>query len=219
MFKYTKYIFVALMVSGLLAISYGGCGGGSDDTGSTPNPTPSPTDNDTVPTDPPPTNPPGACEGDAFTGTAQASTQGVDGCLTEFILQNAETSSLSCFCSASEAGNFILTISPTFESFMKLNIEFPENTNPDVIAITTFTFDWTAPNCDTLELFTSPLFSDNDLISIGTFDDMNETIPDQLSFKANVSDALLSTLFGSSGQMVSCDFCSIDNLPACAPNL
>jgi len=210
MAKYTRYIFTALLVLGLLAITYGGCGGGTDDTGSNPSPTPGPTD-------PPPTNPPGACEGDAFTETAQASTQSVDGCLTEFIVQNAQNSSLSCFCNTPEAGNFILNIDPIFLGIMQLNIEFPENTDPDVIAITTFTFNWTAPECNTLELFATQNFISDELISIGTLDDMNETAPDQLTFTANVSDGLLSSLFGSSGQMVSCDFCSIGNFPACAP--
>jgi hypothetical protein len=207
---------MALLALGLLAISYGGCGGGSDDTsgGGTTPPTPSPTGTPTAP----PTNPPGACEGDAFSTSATTSTNAID-CLTEFFVQNAETSGLDCYCNATEAGNFLLTISPSFESFMKINIEFPENTDPDILVITKFTFDWTAPGCNTLELFTSPLFSDEDLVSIGTFDNMSETAPDQLTFTANVSDGALATMFGSSGQMVSCDFCSIGNLPDCAPDL
>ena len=224
MAKYAKYIFVALVASGLLAISYGGCGGGSEDSGNgggTPTNTPAPTDDDIInpPTNPPPTNPPGACEGDAFTGTATASTRGIEGCLTDFIVDNAQTSSLVCFCSASEAGNFVLNITPTFEGAMKLNLEFPENNDPDILLPTTFPFDWEAVDCNTLELFTTQLFISDDLISIGTFDDMVETAPDQLAFTANVSDALLSTLLGSSGQSAGCDFCSIGALPACAPSL
>lgn len=225
MFKYGKYMFVALLVSGLLAVSYGGCGGGSSDdtSGGTPNPTNTPTappstDDDVVL---PPTNPPdpGACEGDAFNSSSTASAREVGDCLTDFIEQNAQDSSLTCFCNAPEAGNFIFTVAPVFAGFMKINLEFPENTDPNTIVPTSFSFDWTAPGCNTIELFTTQLFLSDDLISIGTLDNITENAPDLLTFTANLSDPLLASALGNSGQNVSCDFCSIGGLPQCAPEL
>lgn len=239
MAKYAKYTFVALLVSGLLALSYGGCGGSSGDSsngngGGTPTNPPAtqapptnipptdapptdapPTDappTDAPPTDAPPTNPPGACEGDAFINTGTA-------CLTDFISQNSQSEDLTCRCNASEAGDFILTVNAVFGQFMKVNIEFPDIDDPDNPFPSTFSFDWEVVDCDTLELFTTPLFTNEDPISIGTIDDLKETAPDQLTFTANISEQLLSTLFGSSGQSASCDFCSIDRLPDCAPEL
>ncbi len=202
MFKYGKYMLVALLVSGLLAVSYGGCGGGSsDDTsgGGNPNPTNTPTAPPTTDDDIviPPTNPPdtGACEGDAFNSSSVA----IGDCLTDFILENTNDSGLVCFCNASEAGDFILNIAPVFAGSTKLNLEFPKNTDPNVIVPTNFSFDWTAPECNTLELFTTQLFLSDDLISIGTLDNITEIAPDQLTFTANVSDPLLSSALGNSG--------------------
>lgn len=227
MFKYTKYMFTALLLLGLLAVSYGGCGGSTDDSGGdgTPSPTAPPsTDDDVImppPTNPPPTDPPDpdACEGDAFGSTATASAREVGDCLTDFIVQNAQDSSLTCFCNASEAGDFILNIAPVFAGSMKINLEFPDNTDPDIIFPTSFSFDWAVNDCTTLELFTTQLFSSEDLISIGTLDDMTESNPDELAFTANISEPILDTSLGNSGQSVSCDFCSIGNLPDCAPEL
>ena len=61
--------------------------------------------------------------------------------------------------------------------------------------------------CNTMELFTTQTFISDDLISIGTLDNMTETGPDQLTFTANLSDPFLASPFGNSGQNVSCDFC------------
>ncbi len=214
MIKYGKFLFVVLLVSGLLAISYGGCGGTTEDTGGGGNTAPT----NPPPTNPPPTNPPdpGACEGDAFIGDGATSTRAIE-CLSDFLVQNAETSSLSCFCNASEAGDFILNISNTFLGTMSINFEFPA-TNPE-IPITNIPFEWTTFGCTGIELFTIDIFGTSDPVSIGTLDNMTDTEPDELSFTANVSDPLLLSLFGSSGQNVSCDFCSIGGLPQCAPEL
>jgi hypothetical protein len=226
MFKYGKYMLVALLVSGLLAVSYGGCGGGSSDGtsgGGNPIPTNTPTAPPTTDDDIviPPTNPSdtGACEGDAFNSSASASAREVGDFLTDFFVRNSNDSSMTCFCNAPEAGNFIFKVAPVFAGFMKINLEFPENNDPNTIVPTSFSFDWTAPGCNTLELFTTQLFLSDDLISIGTLDNITEIAPDQLTFTSNLSDPLLSSALGNSGQNVSCDFCSIDALPQCAPEL
>lgn len=247
MAKYAKYAFVALLISGLFAISYGGCGGGSggsSDGGTvnptqTPNPTsaptPGPTDDDfIVPTPGPttspgptaspgpsasPTNPPEECEGDAFIESTSVSTRVESGCLTDYIVQIAQTSTLTCFCSASEAGDFIFTVLPIFPDFMKVNLEFPGNNDPENPFPNSLLYDWKTVDCNSLELFTTELFMIDEPISIGTLDDMIDTAPDQLTFTANISEVLLSTLLGSSGQTVSCDYCSIEVLPDCAPDL
>ena len=84
---------------------------------------------------------------------------------------------------------------------------------------TSFSFDREAKDCTTLELFTTGLFSSEVLISIGTQVGMTECNPDQLTFTANISDPILETSLGNSGQSVSCDYCTIGNLPDCATEL
>lgn len=221
MYKYGKLIFTAILLTGLLAISYGGCGGGSDDSGGgTTNPTNPPVTNPPA-TNPPPTNPPttdmpdpGACEGDAF---GEAAT-GVEGCITDFFVDTADSTGLSCFCNTSEAGDFIFTIPQSFLGIRTINITFPEPPEGELV-ITNFTFEWSSIGCNSIEVFTPPSFASPDPVSIGTLDNINETTPDQLTFTANVSEQFLTPLLGSSGQSVSCDFCSLTQLPACAPGL
>jgi hypothetical protein len=65
----------------------------------------------------------------------------------------------------------------------------------------------------------SGFFEDDPLVQVGTITNFAESSPDNLGFTVNITDTITSGSLGAPVVNASCDFCSLDELPVCAPGL